>query len=633
MSVSFATAPLVSILVRSMDRPTLARALDSAAAQTWPNLEIIVVAACGAAHRPLPNTWKGRSLHLILPDPDRRLSRPDAANAALEAAHGEWLNFLDDDDELLPQHLATLLAASRPRGERVVFSRTRVLDASGRTLGHVSHAGNHVQLYFHSRATTCALLFHRSLVDEGVRFDPGFAVHEDHDFQVNCAMRSEFRYVDAATCLWHAQAGESGCGFGDNDDAAQRTQSVQKIRHKWDVALRRWLGDADAVSLAGREYLRWGDRATARLCFEQVLHLRPGDAKAVQAIAAINPSRKSTMPDAAAPSIAPRGETPLVSILIRSMDRPTLVRALDSAAAQTWPNLEIVVAAACGALHRALPAMWKGRPLRLVYPQPDRTLARPDAANACLDAAHGEWLNFLDDDDELLPHHVATLLAAPRSAAARVVYARARVDDAEGRSVGRVGFASFPVQLYYQNRSHPAATMFHRSLLDEGARFDTDFPVYEDHDFFINCATRCEFQFVDAVTCIWNAFIGESGAGHGGNTDEAQRAHFYAKLHRKWAAFFQPLLGQPETLIFVGQQYLRDNDPRKALDYLERAVLARPADVNALNLAGMANLRCGHLDRAETLLTQALERLPAHPGLQANLDLLRSMRGAAAQPE
>jgi len=630
MNEPIPSLPLVSILIRSMDRPTLTRALDSAAAQTWPNLEIVVIAACGRAHRALPETWNGRPLRLVFAESGDKLARADAANLCLVSARGEWLNFLDDDDELLPQHLATLLAAPRANGERVVFSRTRVVDAQGRTLGHVSHAGNHVQLYFHSRATTCALLFQRSLVDEGVRFDPDFAVHEDHDFQINCATRSEFRYVDAATCLWHAQAGDSGCGFGANDDAPQRTQSLRKIRRKWDAALRHWLSDVDAVLFTGRQYLLGGDATAARACFDQVLHMQPGHALAIRAMDEMSVRTEPAARDAN-PMPVPQHDTPLVSILIRSMDRPTLARALDSAAAQTWPNLEIVVVAACGGRHRALPETWKGRSLRLVRPQPDRLLPRPEAANAALEAARGEWLNFLDDDDELLPQHVATLLAAPRARGARVVYSRARVVDAGGKPLGRVGFASFPVQLYYQNRSHPAATLFHRSLVDEGVRFDPEFPVYEDHDFAINCATRCDFQFVDATTCIWNAFIGESGVGHGSNTDEVQRAHFHAKLHRKWAAFFQPLLDQPETLIFVGQQYLREKDSQRALDYLERALAARPGDINALNLAGLANLRAGNLDRAELLLTQALRQLPNHEGLRANMALLQHTRATQQQ--
>ncbi len=648
--------PLVSILIRSMDRPTLRRALDSVAAQTWANLEIIVVAACGHAHAALPSEHRGRPLRLVFAETDGRLARPDAANLALASARGEWLNFLDDDDELQPRHLSVLLGASRD-DKRVIYSRTRTVDANGKLLGHVSHAGNHVQLYFHSRATTCATLLHRSLIDEGVRFDPAFAVHEDHDFQVNCATRTEFRFVDEATCVWHAQDGDSGCGFGDNNDAAQRASSVLAVRHKWHTWFNERLADATAVMFAGRTYLEGGDMQAAAFCFEQVVRLRSLDVEAMQLAArartrageieragALLARAKLLAPEDAGVREAARqlqaaggrltepaaASFPLVSILIRSMDRPTLQRALDSAAAQTWPNLEIVVVAASGAAHRRLPDVWNGRPLRQIYPTPDRRLPRPDAANHAIESARGEWLNFLDDDDELLPQHVATVLGSPRSANARVVYARARVQDESGKVTGHVGFASFPVQLYFQSRSHPAATIFHRSLVDEGVRFDPAFDVFEDQDFFIHCATRSEFQFVDAVTCIWNAYAGESGCGHGNNDAPDQRAVYMERLHRKWSEFFTPLLRQPETLLFVGQQYLRVNDLPVALDCLERALAARPDDVNALNLCAMANLRSGNLDRAELLLNDALRKLPEHAGLRANLELLRRRRSEQA---
>lgn len=658
--------PLVSILIRSMDRSTLQRALESAAAQTWQNLEIVVVAACGHAHRPLPSEFRGRPLRLVLADADRRLSRPEAANLGLDSARGEWLNFLDDDDELLSQHLTTLLTAPRLDGERLIYSRTRVLDESDQTVGHCNLPGFHVQFFYQNRTTTCATLFQRSLVDEGARFDTDFPVYEDHDFYINCATRTAFRFVDVPTCIWHAFAGESGCGQGANDDATQRREYSIKLRQKWAAQFELWWSDPDALLFTGRHYLQEGDLAIALDCLERACRLRPDDIEAMnlhgqanlqaghlgraQAIlnrAAAQMPTHSGIQESLRLLAARRGQAVqtqetgspidptkrLVSILIRSMDRPSLQRALDSAAAQTWPNLEIVVVAACGSAHRELPDEWQGRPLRLILPEPDRRLPRPDAANACLDAARGEWLNFLDDDDELLPQHVTTLLAAPRAATARVLYSRAQVHDAEGKLTGHIGFASFPVQLYYQNRSHPAATLFHRSLIDEGVRFDPEFLVYEDHDFFIHCATRSAFQFVDAATCLWNAYTGESGCGHGSNSDDAQREAFYAKLHRKWAAFFAPLLREPEALLFVGQQYLRENDLPVALDCLDRALAAKPNDINALNLCGMAHLRAGNLDRAEVLLTQAARQLPDHTGLQRNLELLRRARAESVAPD
>jgi glycosyltransferase involved in cell wall biosynthesis len=323
----------------------------------------------------------------------------------------------------------------------------------------------------------------------------------------------------------------------------------------------------------------------------------------------------------------------LVSILIRSMDRATLLRALDSAAAQTWSNLEIVVVAACGRAHRALPETYRGRLLRLVVADHGGPLSRPDAANAGLDAARGEWVNFLDDDDELLPAHVTSLITAPRADNERIVYSRTRVVDGNGKMLGHCGLPGNHVQLWFHSRSTTCGTLIQRSLIDEGARFDPAFAVYEDHDFFVNCATRTAFRYIDIPTCIWNAQAGESGCGFGSNDNKPQRDDYIARIRRKWVAFFDPWLHNFDAVLYCGQHYLKVGDFAVALDCLERALALRPDDINALNLAGMANYRNGNLERAELLLTHALQRLPQHPGLIGNLALVQGQRGAARNAE
>lgn len=317
---------------------------------------------------------------------------------------------------------------------------------------------------------------------------------------------------------------------------------------------------------------------------------------------------------------------PLVSILIRSMDRTTLDRAIASATAQTWPNLEIVVAAACGARHRALPATIGERRLRLVVAPGGAALDRPRAANLLLDSAHGEWLNFLDDDDEFLPHHVETLMAAARTSRERLLYSRAAVKDADGNTTGHSGIAGFHAQLYFQNRATPASTLFHRSLVDDGVRFDPAFSVYEDRDFMIACATRTLFRFVDSVTCIWHAHIGDSGLNHGGDNSAELGARYEPVLRAKWKAHFDRWLAEPGALLFLGQHHLRVGDPAEALPYLEEALRLAPNDVNALNLGGMANLRAGRIDRADVLMRRALRLLPGHPGLRENMRLIDAAR-------
>jgi glycosyltransferase involved in cell wall biosynthesis len=318
-------------------------------------------------------------------------------------------------------------------------------------------------------------------------------------------------------------------------------------------------------------------------------------------------------------------DAPLVSILIRSMDRPTLDRAIASAVSQTWPNVEIVVVAACGSVHRALPTPQNGRDVRLIVR--DRTLPRPEAANVALESARGDWLNFLDDDDELMSTHVETLMNA--RANARIVYSRAQVRDRDGKPTGFCGVPFFPSRFRYDTPTVPNAMMFQRSLVEEGARFDPDFAVYEDHDFFINLAARAPMRFVDVETCVWNAHDGESGLGHGVNSGIGRRGELSERIRTKWSAQFDAWDNTPGSLLQAGQALLTNGDIVAAHDALERALRQTPNDVNALNLCGMANLHNGNAERAEQLVTAALKRAPASAALRENLALIRERRAKA----
>ena len=319
---------------------------------------------------------------------------------------------------------------------------------------------------------------------------------------------------------------------------------------------------------------------------------------------------------------------PLVSILIRSMDRPTLDRAIASAVKQTWPNVEIVVVAACGSAHRALSTPQDGRDVRLIVPEPDRKLPRPEAANLALDCARGEWLNFLDDDDELMPAHIQTLLSARDGA--RIVYSRAVVRDPSGQATGFCGVPALPSRFRYDAPTVPNAMLFHRSLVAEGARFDAEFSIYEDHDFFINLAARAPMRFLDEATCIWNAHEGESGCGHGANSGVSRRGELSERIRAKWATQFDAWDSVPGALLQTGQALLKNGDIAAAHDCLERALRQAPDDINALNLCGMANLHNGDVVRAEQLVSAALRRAPSSTALRENLALIHARRAQAS---
>jgi hypothetical protein len=310
-------------------------------------------------------------------------------------------------------------------------------------------------------------------------------------------------------------------------------------------------------------------------------------------------------------------QAPLVSILVRSMDRPTLARALRSAIGQTYPQLELIVVAASGPAHRDIPARVGSLPVRAI--RPAHPLDRAAAANAALRAAQGRYLNFLDDDDELLPHHVATLLRALDSdPAARLAFSRTEVVDQDQRPIGVFGEPHTRLELFDGSKFCLHAALFDHELLDRGVGFDQALPVHEDHDFWIQCAQHTRFRFVDEVTNRWHACIGTSGAGGGPNKDNELLVRVSAQVRGKWAAVREEFERSPEGLIQRAQAALKSATPEAAHVYAEQALRALPDDVNALNLAAMANHYAGHSARAKELIDKAMAIVPGHPGLLKN---------------
>ena len=129
-------------------------------------------------------------------------------------------------------------------------------------------------------------------------------------------------------------------------------------------------------------------------------------------------------------------DEPLVSILIPAFNPRFFAAALDSALAQSWRNLEIVIGddspgpeieTIARARSGAVPIRYERNPVRL--------RSRGNSIR-CFERARGEFIKFLNDDDLLAPECVAALLA-PLCADTDITLAtssRARIDEA-GRAL------------------------------------------------------------------------------------------------------------------------------------------------------------------------------------------------------
>ncbi|MBK7509082.1 MAG: PIG-L family deacetylase, partial [Comamonadaceae bacterium] len=209
--------PQVTIMIRSMGRESLQEALDSVALQTYPNIKVVVVAAT-TNHPPLPQTCGPFALQLL--ETPLPLSRSQAANKALTHASGDFLLFLDDDDWLMPEHIARLAhVLSHQPHALAAYSGISLVDATGQPLGQTfdlpydairQAAGNLTPIH--------AVLFSAKVIEKGCRFDETIELYEDWDFWLQLAKITTMVHVPGVTGAYrihessgvHVSSGPSG---------------------------------------------------------------------------------------------------------------------------------------------------------------------------------------------------------------------------------------------------------------------------------------------------------------------------------------------------------------------------------------------------------------------------------------
>lgn len=309
----------------------------------------------------------------------------------------------------------------------------------------------------------------------------------------------------------------------------------------------------------------------------------------------------------------------LASVIVRSMDPPTLARALDSVALQDYPAIEVVLVGACGPSHRPVdPSRY---PFRLTFAESDIALPRPRAANVGLDASHGSLLTFLDHDDEFLPGHLSGLAAA---LAARpdcgVAYCRFQVYEA-GRNFVTVGQPFNRLALHEKSYIHHSTLLFRRELLATGVRYDTALDIHDDWDFVLQLSEKTRFLFVDQTTFRWHSDIGTSGGGGIGNFDPVKYATQRNLVRDKWAAVFQQHVERYNANIERGMAAAQGDALDEAERRLSEALADAEDDSDLLNAMAMVAYRRRQFGVAKALVGCALRARDADPRLWFNYGL------------
>ncbi|NDG13164.1 MAG: glycosyltransferase [Betaproteobacteria bacterium] len=279
------SAASIAVIVRTQWRPSLEKSLSSLAKQSHRPLVVVLVSASEP-----PGDWKDRAdrwckqpesapvellsigvgidrQKMSTDEPDEMgrqaartenrqcLSRAEAINKGLEmalACKAQWIAFLDDDDQLHRGHFEGLLqrleniptgfdAAAHAHSIPVVgaYSGTRLLNSSGHWLQTLHQDWNRDRILRANFLPIHSVLFHRGLIEQGLRADEQFDLYEDWDFWIGLSRHGDLLCTSQVSADY----------FQRDDSLASGVALEQNRRAARQAIYSKWMGRLSAFEL------------------------------------------------------------------------------------------------------------------------------------------------------------------------------------------------------------------------------------------------------------------------------------------------------------------------------------------------------------------------------------------------
>lgn len=205
-----------------------------------------------------------------------------------------------------------------------------------------------------------------------------------------------------------------------------------------------------------------------------------------------------------------------ISVVIPTHNRRRMLRrALQSVRDQSYAPIEVIVVDD-GSTDNSSELVIGEFPEVSYRRQPHRGVSA--ARNLGIEASRGEWLAFLDSDDEWLPAKLGKQMEElTKHAEYRMCHTNERWIR-NGRRVNQGRRHAKHGGWIYQEclplcAISPSSSLIHRSILEEIGTFDEEMEACEDYDLWLRIASRYPVLLVDEPLTI----------KHGGHTDQLSR--------------------------------------------------------------------------------------------------------------
>jgi len=207
------SVPNVSVVMPCFNaETTIARALASIRAQSYPSIEIIAVDDCSTDRTAeILSAEEATGVRLLrLP---RNRGAAAARNAGIKAASGEYIAFLDADDEWLPNKISRQIAviSGRPQmsfvacGAGFVDVKQSATKPLYQNLAPTEGPEAWRALLAYNYVATPTVVARRSALERAKGFDPSLVIGEDQDLWIRLALQGEIGYIPETLVIVHEQ--------------------------------------------------------------------------------------------------------------------------------------------------------------------------------------------------------------------------------------------------------------------------------------------------------------------------------------------------------------------------------------------------------------------------------------------
>ena len=327
---------------------------------------------------------------------------------------------------------------------------------------------------------------------------------------------------------------------------------------------------------------------------------------------------------------APRSDG-LISVIIPTFNRASyVVRAIESAVSQTYPDLEIIVVddGSTDGTTSVLRTLACPRPFRFIESRANE--GAPRARNRALALCSGRWIAFLDSDDvwhrRKLERQIETLAQSGPGFGA--CYTGIAAYDDGGKLCG-ISRATDNGDIRAGLMTHnlvgsTSSVLVRRDLLSEVGGFAPGLKSCQDWELWVRLAQRTKFACVPEILTVLSA--ASSGRI---TTDGASRLSGHLYMYR---THLRPHFkaGTADPALFrtiVGEIFMQLGRPRYAARVFHMNWRAKRRSLKRLMLCAMAYARVGRAQffRAEALLSRLENRVRPSP-IRPPLDPLSFLR-------